>query len=336
LAITTIAASTAMSATVGDNVSVTATMTAVSLPEMRKYKYDDRLSAGCIAAGGTLGPIIPPSVVFIVYGLLTQVSIGSLLVGGILPGVILAFSFAVAIFIWCRINPNIGPPGERSSWGQRIKSLSATGPVLVLFLLVIGGMYFGIFTPNEAGGIGAIGTLILMLAYRRCSWKQFTQSLLDTVKVSSMVFLMVIGAQLFTRFCAWCDLGTSITNALNALGLSPFWDVIIIEAAFFILGFCVDPLPLLMMGVPIVHPIIVALGIDPIWFAVTTCIVINIGVISPPEGIVLFTIKAMAGDIPIGTIFRGVMPFVYASGVSVILLFAFPAIVTWLPHLMYK
>ena len=297
LSIATIGGCTSFAAITGDPLASTATMGAVALPEMRKYKYDDRLSAGSIIGGAMLGPIIPPSTPFIIYGLLTGLSIGNLFVAGIFPGLLLATLSILAVYVWCRLNPNAGPPGERSKWGPRVVSLKAGGPVLVLFLLVIGGIYMGVFGPIEGGAIGATVAVLLGLLYRRWTWKGFTQALLDAGKVVSMVFLILVGAIMFTRFIAWCNLSGTTTELVTGLGLSPAGIVMLILLVFFILGCFVDVIALIFIGAPIVHPLAVALGFDPIWFAVLFVLVMNLGMLTPPVGINLFALKGIAREI---------------------------------------
>jgi len=334
LAYATIAACAAMSAIVGTSIAVVGTMTSIALPEMRKYKYDDSLSAGTIVGGSALGPIIPPSIIFILYGILSGVSIGDLFIGGIIPGLLLAFMFCIMIFFWSRLNPNIGLPGKTYQWGQRLVSLRSAGPVLILFLLVIGGLYTGIFTPSEGGAIGAFGAFILGLLYRRFTWKNFAKSLLESGQIIAMVFLILIGAQIFTRFLVWCNVADAATRIIAGAHVSPLVVVLFIELIFFILGFIMDILPLILIGVPILHPIIVALGVNPLWFAMITCIVINLGTLTPPIGMNLFTLKAMEKNIPISVIYRGAMPFVYATVAGLLVLWFVPSLVTWLPDLL--
>jgi tripartite ATP-independent transporter DctM subunit len=334
LAIATVGACTGFAAIVGDSVAATATMGSVSLPQMQKYQYDNRLSTGSITGGATLGPIIPPSVAFIIFGVLTGVSIGDLFVAGIFPGLLMAATFVLVIFAWCRRNPTLGPPGERSAWRPRLVSLKAGGPVAVLFLLVIGGIYAGIFTPTEGGAIGAVGAILIGLVMRRFTWKSFAQSLQDSGKVISAVFLILIGALMFTRFAAWCNLSGVMADFITGLGLSPAGFMLLVLLTFFILGFFIDMMPLLLIGVPILYPIAVALGINPIWFGVLVVVVINLGASTPPVGINLFTLKGVAKDIPIGTIYTGVLPFVLATVVAICIIFAVPSLATWLPGIL--
>lgn len=335
LAQATIAASTAFAAITGTGLAPAVTMGTTALPEMRKYKYDDRLSTGSIVSGATLGPIIPPSTNFIIYAVLTQQSIGRLFVAGIIPGLILAIFFMVYIQIRCQLNPNMGPRGERSSWRERMGSSKAGGPVLFLFLLVIGGIYAGIFTPSEGAGVGCAGALIIGMAMRRFTWRNFTSALLESGKVNAMIFLILIGGVLFSRFAAFCNLEGVVMQVLTGLPVPPSVIIIIILLVFFILGFVIDILPLMLIGVPVVHPIAVAMGFDPTWFTVLVVIVIGVGTITPPVGINLFTLKGVAKDVPMSAIFRGAIPFSLVTLAVIALIFAVPSLVTWLPGLLY-
>jgi tripartite ATP-independent transporter DctM subunit len=334
LALATVAACTGMAAIVGDSVSCVATMSAIARPEMKKYGYDDRLTTGSIVAGATLGPIIPPSVPFIVYGVLTSVSIGTLFVAGIVPGIIMAALFCVTIYIWTRINPRLANLAGKSTWKERFFSLRAGGPILIIFLFVIGGMFLGMFTPTEGGAMGASAVVVLALIMRRYTRANFTKALVEAGNVTSIVFLILIGAVLFTRFGVWCNLSGTATSFLTGLGLTPLLVIALIYFIFFVLGFAVDSLALTLIGVPIVHPIAVGLGFDPIWFAVLLIIVINVGTITPPVALNLFVIKALNQDIPIDVIFRGALPFVLGTVASIILFFFVPNIITWLPSII--
>lgn len=334
LAMATAGGSTAFAAIIGDTVSSIVTMTAVALPEMKKYKYDNRLSTGSITAGGIIGPIIPPSIPFILYGILTGVSIGELFVAGIIPGLLLGVAFILLIYVWCWRNPELGAPGKRAEWRQRFVSLKGGGPIAALFLLIIGGMYAGMFTPCEGGAIGAAGALIIGLIMGRFTWKSFAQSILGAVKVSSMILLIVNGAALFAVFAEWCNLSGAATELLAGLGLPPAGVVLLILLIFLMLGCVVDVLSLTLIGVPIVHPIAVALGVDPIWFAMLVMLVMALGTLTPPVGINLFTMRAMAKDVPISTIYSGVLPFVLATLVVIGIVFAVPSLATWLPGLL--
>lgn len=334
LAIATTTACCGFAAIVGDSISSIATMTSVAMPQMKKYKYDDRLSTGAIAGGSIIGPVIPPSIPFIIYGVITGVSIGKLFIAGIIPGILLGLAFGITIYVWCRINPNIGPAGEHTSWNLRLRSLSASGPVLILFVIVIGGIYAGVFSTTEGGAIGAVGALAIGLVMRRFTFKRIWDSAIDTAKVLSMLLLIVNGATLFTRFVAWCNVSQSATDFLVGLGLQGISMMIVILVLFLILGCFVDILTLTLIGVPIVHPMMVAQGIDPLWFAILILLVLILGSLTPPVGINLFTMKGMAPQIPMATIYRGSIPFVLATIVVIAIIVIFPPLVGWLPGLM--
>jgi tripartite ATP-independent transporter DctM subunit len=335
LAIATTSSCTAFAAIVGDSVSSIATMTSVAMPEMKRYKYDDRLSTGSIAGGSIIGPVIPPSIPFIIYGVLTQISVGKLFIAGIFPGLLLGLVFMATIYIWCRVNPRLGPVIVGSvSWRERLVSLKGIGPILALFLLVIGGIYTGVFSPAEGGAIGAAGALIFGLIMRRFTWRRFSQALLDGCRVLSMILLIINGAILFTRFVAWCNISDTVREAFVGLGLPPTAILILILLIFFILGFVVDILTLNLIGVPILHPIAIGLGADPLWFATLVVLVLILGTLTPPVGINLFTMKGMAPEIPIGTIYRGAFPFVGAAVVAIAIVFLVPPLATWLPGLL--
>jgi tripartite ATP-independent transporter DctM subunit len=334
LSVATISACTGFAAIVGDSVSSTATMGAAALPQMKQYGYDDRLSAGSIVSGATLGPIIPPSVAFIIIGVLTGLSIGDLFIAGIIPGIVIAGCYILTIYIWSRINPKIGPAGEKSGWVARIVSLRAGGPVLALFLLVIGGIYWGIFTPTEGGAIGAIGALFIGLIMVRFSWTRIYNTLLESGKVISMTFIILIGSIMFTRFAAWCNLSNTLQDSIVSMGLSPTLFMIVILATLLIMGCFIDLPPLLLIGIPLLYPVAKSLAIDPIWFCVISVIVINLGALTPPVGINLFVLKGVDKSLPISKIYAGALPFVIGSIVAVIILFMAPALTTWLPGVL--
>ena len=334
MAIATVGASTGFAAIVGDSVSSCATMGAVALPQMKKYGYDDRLSVGCITGGASLGPIVPPSVVFIVYGLLTNLSIGDLFVAGFIPGILIASCFIITIIVWCRMRPDVGPAGPRAGWGERAISLKAGGPVLILFVVVIGGIYTGIFTPTEGGAIGSTVAFILGLIMRRWSWHSFGHSLLDTGKVVSMFFLIIVGGTMFTRFAAWCNVSEAISDLITSSGLSSTVYMIIVLSILFVAGCFIDLMPLMLIGVPIFHPIAVSMGINPLWFAMLVCLSINVGAVTPPVGLNLFVVKALNKDIPMSAIYNGSIPFVAGTILAIIILFVAPPLVTWLPQIL--
>lgn len=334
LAVATVLACTGFAAIVGDSIAATATMGSAAIPQMKKYNYNSQLTAGSIVGGASLGPIIPPSVVFIIVGILTGVSIGKLLVSGILPGLLIAGSYAVLIHFWCYLNPNAGPIGKKSLWKPRFTSLKAGGPVLIIFVLVIGGIYTGLFTPTRGGAIGAVAALILSLLMRRLSWKNFKASLLSTGETVSTTFLLLIGAILLTRFMAWCNLTNTLTVFIKALGLSPSIYVVFTLVAIIIIGCFIGALPLILIGIPIVYPISAALGVNPIWFLLMTVVAVNLGALTPPFGINLFVLRGLQNDMSMATIYKGAVPFCLLTIVDLIIIFFIPQLATWLPGVL--
>lgn len=336
MAVATVGACAAFGAIVGDSVAATATMSAVAVPQMKEVKYDDRLTAGCIVGGASLGPIIPPSVIFIMFGLLTGASISDLFIAGIIPGLIMALCFMAIIMIWCRLNPRIGPGGERSDWKTRLVSLQAVGPVVVLFIVVIGGIYAGVFTPTEGGAIGGVIALILGLIARRFTLKRFAETLLESGNVIAMTFLILIASQMFTRLIAWCNVSTAMKTFIINLGLSSGLFVVAVLAILVFLGCFIDGLALVLITIPIFYPIAASLGIEPLWFLVLAAISLNLGNLTPPVGINLFVLKGMRKEIPMGDIYKGALPFVCGTIITLAILFAIPSLVTWLPAVLRK
>ena len=334
LSYATIGACTGFAAIVGDPVASVSTMGSAAYPEMKKYNYDDHLSSGSIVAGSSLGPIIPPSSAFILVGLLTGVPIGTMLISGVVPGLLMAAIFCLVVYFWCRIYPDAGPAGERSAWKSRFISLKAGGPVLVVFLVCIGGIYMGIFTPTRGGAVGAFAAFVIALFMKRYNWKNFTQALLDGGKNVSTVFFILIGAQMFTRFLAWCNLSNNMTDFISGLGMSPTAFMIATMFFFLIMGCFIDILPMILIGFPVFFPIAMVLGIDPIWFCLLLVIIINLGGMTPPVGIIMFVFKNIRKDIPIATIYKGTLPFVLATIAAIIIIFLVPSLATWLPNLI--
>lgn len=335
LAMATIGASTAMAGVVGDSLSVTTTMCAIAYPQMKKYGYSDKLSTGTIASGALLGPLIPPSLGFIIYATLTGESLGKLFVAGIGPGLLMAVIYSLTIYGIARIDPSAGPKGPGSTWKLRFSSLKYGGPIIALFLLVIGGIYAGIFTATEGGSIGCVGALVIGLVMRRFTWANFKDALLQSGTVLGIIFMIIIGATIFSAFLAWCNLSGTITDFVTGLNWDPRVLVLFILLAFFVAGFFIDIIPMFLIGVPIVHPVIVGLGVSPIWFAVLVVITIQLGQISPPFATILFALRGILPEVKTSTIFVGIIPFIVASTVGLVLLFFIPIITLWIPGLMY-
>ncbi len=334
LAMAAVGGCAAFAAVCGSSIATAATMCKVAYPEMKRYNYSDQLSLGAIACGGTLGFMIPPSSPFIVYGILINESIGSLFMAGILPGLLITVLFMIAIHINCRIDPSLGAPGPKASWKERIASLYLVWGVIVLFVLVMGGMYAGIFTSTEGGAVGAFGALVLGLIYRRISWKGFISAISEAAELSAMIFVLIIGSMIFNYFMAITEVPFALVKIISGLSLPAVMIVITILVLYVILGFFMEIIAVMVLTVPIFYPLLSALGIDPIWFGVLVVLTVMIGMITPPVGITVFAISGMVKDVPLYTIFRGIWPFFYAMVASMVILIAFPQISLWLPSLM--
>lgn len=336
LAIATVTASAAFASVVGNGTAPCVTMGAVALPEMRRYKYDEELSNGAIIGGCSLGPLIPPSQPLIIYALLSAQSVGQLFMASLVPGLLIWLAMAVYIWIHCKIKPSAGPKGtETFTRKQKWSALASASPVLLLFIVVIGGIYKGIFSATEAGAIGCAVALIIALLMRRLTWERFKTALIETGKTTAMIMLLLIGAQMVSRVIALSKLPAVLGDLIASLSMNPNLAVAVILLIFFLLGFVVDMMPLILIGVPVCHPAIVALGFDPIWFTIMLSTTICLGSITPPVGINLFTLKGVAREVPIGTIYKGAFPFVIVTFVVLVFCFFAKGIITWLPNLMY-
>ncbi len=336
LAIATQMACAVFGAICGSNTATAATMGAIALPEMKKYNYDHSLSTASVAAGGVLGVLIPPSVIFIVYGMATQQSIGKLFIAGILPGILLMMLYIAVIFVWAKKRPEIGPSGPRFTWKERLSSLrGGLLEVIIIFALSMGGLFAGWFTATEAGAVGAIGVLLVSLAGRNLSWENFKRSLFDTTKTTAMIMLLVAASIIFGRFMAVSRIPFEAANWAASLDLAPFVVMGLILLIYLILGCFIDALAMILLTIPIFYPIAVGhLGFDPIWFGVIIVLVVAMGVITPPVGMNVYIIKAVAPYVPLDVIFRGIWPFLLAIIVCVALLMIFPQIATFLPGLL--
>jgi tripartite ATP-independent transporter DctM subunit len=336
LAIATQAACAVFGAICGSNTATAATMGAIALPEMKKYKYDTSLATASIAAGGVLGVLIPPSVIMIVYGMATEQSVGKLFMAGIIPGILLMLLYMLAIYILAARNPALGPAGAKSSWRERLGALrGGLAEVLVVFSISIGGLFAGWFTPTEAGAVGAAGVLAVALLQRRLSWDGFKRSLWDATRTTAMIMLMVAGAIIFGRFMAVSRVPFELANWAGALPLPPFVVVGIVLLIYLILGCFIDALALVLLTIPIFFPVVVTtLGYDPIWFGVIIVMVVAMGVITPPVGMNVYIIKGVAPDVPLETIFKGIWPFLAALVACLVILVAFPRVVTFLPGML--
>jgi C4-dicarboxylate transporter DctM subunit len=334
LAIATIGACAGFAAICGSTNASVATMTTVALPEMRRYKYGTSLSTGAIAAGGSLGILIPPSVIFIIYGIATEQSIGKLFAAGILPGILLSFFFCVTIFIWARLRPEVAPRGRKTTFKEKVFALSGIVETLLLFLLVMGGLFLGFFTPTEAGAIGVGGAIILGLIRRRLTWGGFSQAVTESTRISCMVLVIVSGAIMFGHFLAITRVPFVAADWIGGLPLPNYAIMAVIVVIYLIGGCFMDALAMILLTIPILFHLVTAIGYDPIWFGVIIVLVAEMGAITPPVGINVYVLSGIARDIPLEIIFKGALPFVLSLLICVALLIAFPEIALFLPNLM--
>jgi len=341
LAMATVVACGGFSAVCGSSLATAATMARVSMPSMKKFGYSDSLAAGSIAAGGTLGILIPPSVILVLYGIMTEQNIGELFMAGVIPGLlgILLYLGAVRATTW--LNPEAGPPGERMPWGERLRALRGVWGVLVLFLLVMGGIYGGIFTPTEAAGIGAGGAFLFTLVRGKLTWASLSDILVQSVRTTAMIFSVLIGALMFSNFINIADLPNLLTNWVQSMNLSPFMVLMFVIAVYLVLGCILESLSMILLTVPVFYPMIAELvfpGVPPemvlIWFGIVVVVVTEISLITPPVGLNVFVLRGVMPDVSTGTIFKGVTPFWIADIIRLALLVSVPALATLLPTLM--
>jgi C4-dicarboxylate transporter, DctM subunit len=333
LAIATTGACALFAACCGSSLACAVAMGKIAYPEMKRHGYDIKLALGTIAAGGTMGILIPPSMGFILVGILTQQSIGKLFMAGILPGVTQMLIYCITIYIICRINPSMGPATPPTTFKQKMGSIRLTWPIIVLFLLVIGGIYGGIFTPTEAGGIGAAGALIINLARRQVTRSSLYESLMEGGLLSAMMIALIIGAFIFNQYLAITRIPFLASQYIVDLEVNKFVILALVAVLYLLLGMVFDIYAILILTLPILFPTMMALGFDPIWYGVLMVRLVEIGLISPPFGMNLFGL-AGAVNAPMGSIFRGVIPFLAADCVNLALLIAVPSISTFLPEIM--
>ncbi len=333
LAMATIGGCAGFSAVCGSSSAGSVVMLSIAYPEMRARGYADSLSIGCIAAGGTMGILIPPSAALILYGIITEQSIGKLFLAGIFPGILLTVLFCVVIYAWARWRSAVAPSGESASWRERITSLKDLWSVILLCLLVLGGIYSGIFTATEAAGVGALAAFIIALIRKQINRTSITTAIFNSVKVTGMIFLMIIGATMFNYFLLLSGLTNALADFCLSLSLPPIGIVIAIILLYAVLGCLMDAWAMMLIIVPTVYPVIVGLGIDPIWFGIVTVIMVEMGLITPPIGLNIFIMSGMVKRVPITEIFIGVIPFVIALFLCVAFLLIFPQITLFLPGL---
>lgn len=334
LAIATIAACAAFSAVTGSSGACALTIGSISLPEMKRHGYHPELSTGCIAAGGTLGILIPPSNGFIIYSMLTGISLGKLFVAAILPGILLASLFMFAIYFITQLNPHLGPQGPSLSFKEKLKSLKGSWMALILFILVIGGMYLGVFTPTEAAGIGAFAALVIMYIRGKLTRRSFIGSLLDSGKIVGMVYIILMGAMILNPFIAFTRIPSGLANFIATTNLPPIFVFFFMLIIYMFLGCIMDTIAMITLTIPIFFPVLTTLGFDPLWFGVIVVIYMEMGLITPPIGINVFIVGGIAKEVPMYTIFRGVIPFLLCMIVCLFIMFYFPQLATFLPSRM--
>ena len=333
MAMATVAGATAFKAICGSSPATAATFASVAVPEMDRYNYDKKLSTGIVATVGTLGILIPPSVTLIVFGIITELSIGKLFLAGIIPGLMIAFFFICIIYVWCKIDPKLGPPGERSTWKQRIASLPEFLLVLVIFIFMIVGLMEGLFTPTEAGSVGTALVLVLSLLKRDINLKGYIKSVAESLRTACMVLMLIAGSTILGHFLAVTKLPMIAADWVVDLPLNRYIIMIIISIIYQIGGSFIDDLAFMILATPIFYPAIIKLGFDPIWFGMIIAITVMIGVVIPPVAINVFVVKNIT-KVPFGVIYSGVYPFLISLGVCAALLFLFPQLALWLPNLL--
>jgi len=335
LGIATIAACACFAAVSGSSVAAAAAMGTIAIPEMRRFKYDPALAVGIVAAGGTLSFLIPPSLGFVVYGMLTEQSIGKLLVSGIMPGIVLSLAFIVVIVAKVKLDPTLAPatPGH-VSWKERIRALGGVWETMVVFVIVMGGIYLGFVNPTEAGAIGATALFIIVISKMKLTWRSLSTALLEATRISVLVLFLVAGANVFTYFLALSTIPASVSAWMAALQVSKYVVLTIIIVIYLILGCFLDAISMMVLTMPVIFPVVKALGFDPIWFGVVCVIMMEAGLITPPVGLNVYTLAGVAKDVPMATIFRGAFPFLFAMLAVTIIITIFPGIALYLPSMM--
>jgi len=334
LGIATIAACAGFAAISGSSVATAATFATVAYPEMRRYNYPQSFATGVIAAGGTLGAMLPPSTVLAVYGIITEQDIGKLFIAGIIPGLLAAAMDMLTVVVIGRLRPGFLPVAPRHSWKERLVGLRDIWAMLLLFIFVIGGLYGGLFTPTEAGGVGAIGALIIGVIRGKLDGLQIRRSLLQAVRTAAAVLTVLIGALLFGYFLTVTQTPQKVTVFLTGLGLGRYGVLALIMVMYIALGCLMDSLAMIILTIPIIFPVIIQLGFDPIWFGIIIVMTVELGLIHPPVGMNVFVIKSVVQEVSFSTIFRGVLPFIITDLIRLVILIAFPILALWLPSQM--
>jgi len=334
LAMASIIASGGFGSICGSSIATAATMSRVAYPEMRKHGYSDALSTGAIASGGTLGILIPPSTVLVIYGIITETNIGKLFIAGILPGLLAITLLCLAVVFVTWRNPEAGPPAERHTWGERMRALGNVWGVVVLFILVIGGIYGGVFTATEGAGVGAAGAFLFALLRRTLTFKLLLEILMESARTTAMLFTILIAAMIFTSFINFTTMPADLSAFVTQFSPNPVMVVVMMMGIYILLGMVMEELAIVLLTIPVFFPIIMALGFDPVWFGILIVTVVEIGLISPPVGLNLFVINSLLKEVKLTTIYKGVWPFVIADIIRLGILIAVPGIALLLPSLM--
>lgn len=334
LAVATILACSGFAAICGSTAATAATIGRVALPEMQRYGYSRRLAAGCIASAGGIGILIPPSTIFIVYGILTEQSIGSLFAAGILPGIVLTIFFILTVFVVFYLSKDSAPAGEPTTFMEKVTALWRISDIFLLFVLSIGGMFLGWYSPNQAAGVGATGALLLGLIHRELTWGKFFQATKEGLRTACMIMMLIAGASVFGKFMAVTTIPANLSMWVSTLPLPPIGIMILICLFFFVAGCFLDAMALIMLTIPIIYPVILQLNYDPIWFGVVIVLISQIAVVTPPVGVNVYVVKGIVPDVPITTIFRGTIPFLWAMVIMLGLVLIFPDLILWLPRML--
>ena len=334
LAMATILACAGFGAICGSSIATAATMTKVAYPSMKEVGYSDELATGSIAAGGTLGILIPPSTIMVIYGIMTETNIGKLFAAGVLPGVVAVILLCIAVQYITWRNPAAGPRDKRATWGERLRAIGDIWGVVVLFAVVMGGIYGGIFTATEGAGIGAFGAFIFALARRALTWKVLYEVLTESARTTSMLFMILIGALIFANFINFTSMPNDLKDFVAQYQISPMLVMLGICVIYVVLGTAMEELSMILLTVPVFFPLVVSMGFDPVWFGIIIVVVVEIGLISPPVGMNMFVVRSLLPQVSTATIFRGVTPFAIADVVRLGILVAFPSISLYLPSLL--
>ncbi|HEY5566871.1 MAG TPA: TRAP transporter large permease [Gammaproteobacteria bacterium] len=336
LAMATVGACAGFGAICGSSLATAATMSRIAIPEMRRLGYDERLATGAVAAGGTLGILIPPSVILIIYAVIAQESVAQLFAAGLVPGVVLTALQVLVIWALCRVWPELAPAGDgKAPWSRRLRDVAAMWQMVVLFIVSVGGIYAGVFSPTEAAAVGCVCAILLGYATRSIRLDDVIASLTETVRTTAVLFFIVLMALVYAYFLVLTKLPQSLVTFVTAMQLSPLTVMLLLIVFYIVLGCFIDSLGMVLITVPVFLPLVSGLGYDPIWFGVLVVVVVEIGLVTPPVGMNLFVIRAQQPDISIGTLYRGVLPFLTAPAVLIAGLLAFPALALWLPRVLF-